>query len=36
MTKATYEVFKKVLQSSGIQILGEQTFAKGTATFRRS
>jgi branched-chain amino acid transport system substrate-binding protein len=33
MTKATYEVFKKVLQSSGIQILGEQTFAKGDRDF---
>jgi branched-chain amino acid transport system substrate-binding protein len=33
MTKATYEVFKKVLQSSGIQILGEQIFAKGDRDF---
>jgi branched-chain amino acid transport system substrate-binding protein len=33
MTKATYEVFKKVIQSSGIQILGEQTFAKGDRDF---
>lgn len=33
MTKATYEVFKKVLQSSGIRILGEQTFAKGDRDF---
>jgi branched-chain amino acid transport system substrate-binding protein len=33
MTKATYEVFKKVLPSSGIQILGEQTFAKGDRDF---
>ncbi len=33
MTKATYEVFKKNLQSSGIQILGEQTFAKGDRDF---
>ncbi|HAR95998.1 MAG TPA: ABC transporter substrate-binding protein, partial [Deltaproteobacteria bacterium] len=33
MTKATYEVFKKVLKSSGIQILGEQTFAKGDRDF---
>ena len=33
MTKATYEVFKKVLQSSGVQILGEQTFAKGDRDF---
>jgi branched-chain amino acid transport system substrate-binding protein len=33
MTKATYEVFKKVLQSSGIQIVGEQTFAKGDRDF---
>ena len=33
MTKATYEVFKKNLQSSGIQILGEQIFAKGDRDF---
>ena len=33
MTKATYEVFKKDLQSAGIQILGEQTFAKGDRDF---
>jgi len=33
MTKATYEVFKKVLQSSGIQITSEQTFAKGDRDF---
>lgn len=33
MTKATYEVFKKNLQSSGVQILGEQTFAKGDRDF---
>lgn len=33
MTKATYEVFKRVLQSSGIKILGEQIFAKGDRDF---
>ena len=33
MTKATYEVFKKNLQASGIQILGEQIFAKGDRDF---
>ena len=33
MTKATYEVFKKNLQSSGIQILSEQVFAKGDRDF---
>ena len=33
MTKATYEVFKKELKASGIQILGEQTFAKGDRDF---
>jgi branched-chain amino acid transport system substrate-binding protein len=33
MTKATYEVFKKNLQAAGIQILSEQTFAKGDRDF---
>jgi branched-chain amino acid transport system substrate-binding protein len=33
MTKATYEVFKKELKAAGIQILGEQTFAKGDRDF---
>jgi branched-chain amino acid transport system substrate-binding protein len=33
MTKATYEVFKKNLQASGIQILSEQVFAKGDRDF---
>jgi branched-chain amino acid transport system substrate-binding protein len=33
MTKATYEVFKRVLQSSGVKILGEQIFAKGDRDF---
>jgi branched-chain amino acid transport system substrate-binding protein len=33
MTKATYEVFKKNLQASGVQILSEQVFAKGDRDF---
>ncbi len=33
MTKATYEVFKKVLKASGVQILSEQVFAKGDRDF---
>ncbi len=33
MTKATYEVFKKNLQASGIQVLSEQVFAKGDRDF---
>jgi len=32
-TKSGYEVFKKVLQDEGIQILSEQTFAKGDRDF---
>jgi branched-chain amino acid transport system substrate-binding protein len=32
-TKSGYDVFKKVLQAEGIQILSEQTFAKGDRDF---
>ncbi len=32
-TKSGYDVFKKVLQEEGIQILSEQTFAKGDRDF---
>jgi branched-chain amino acid transport system substrate-binding protein len=32
-TKGGYDVFKKVLQAEGIQILSEQTFAKGDRDF---
>jgi len=32
-TKGGYDVFKKVLASSGIQIISEQTFAKGDRDF---
>ncbi|PIP36284.1 MAG: ABC transporter substrate-binding protein [Desulfobacterales bacterium CG07_land_8_20_14_0_80_52_14] len=32
-TKSGYDVFKKVLQEEGVQILSEQTFAKGDRDF---
>jgi len=35
-TKSGADVFRKVLQAEGIQILGEQTFAKAIVTSRRS
>lgn len=33
LTKGSYEAYKKVLQDAGIQILSEQTFAKGDRDF---